>query len=255
MSKPEFNRSVVAFMAHPDDAEIFCAGALKLLHDRGFRVTICTATGGGMGGIGSNETATVAIRQAEAERAAAILGAEYCTLGGRDGFLYDTEQMRIAAQDVIRRVEAGIVIGHLPFDYHADHRAAAGITDAAAMLATLPNVPSRYPPLHVNPLLYHSSTLGLSDPLGNPLPRPHFFVDVSTAWETKMRMIECHQSQIELMRVMHKIEDFLGAMQAQDVLWGRTAGVPCAEAYWQHLGGGFQKIPLIQTELQEFVRG
>ncbi len=249
-----FNKSVVVCTAHPDDAEIFCAGTLKLLRDRGYRITICTATGGGMGGIGSNEATTVAIRRKEAEHAAAILGAEYCTLGGRDGFLFDTEEMRIAAQDVIRRAEAGIVIGHLPFDYHADHRASSAITDAAAMLATLPNVPSKYPPLPVTPLLYHSSTLGLSDPLGNPLPRPHFFIDVSSAWETKTRMIECHVSQIELMRVMHKIDDFLGAMQEQDVVWGKEAGVRFAEAYWQRLGGGFQKVPLIQTELRDYLR-
>ncbi|HET7838359.1 MAG TPA: hypothetical protein VFL04_01280, partial [Rectinemataceae bacterium] len=148
---------------------------------------------------------------------------------------------------------AGVVVGHLGLDYHADHRAAAAITEAAALLVTLPNIPSRYPALRSTPLLYHSSTLGLTDPLGNSLPRPHFFVDVGSVWETKAAMLSCHRSQEEVMRVQHGVGDFLGMMRRQDETWGREAGVARAEAFWQHLGGGFAKTPLIQTELAAFV--
>jgi len=253
MSESPRSRSVVVFAAHPDDTEIFCAGTLALLKARGYRITVCTVTSGGMGGIGSDERRTVEIRDREARAAAEILGARYVCLGGRDGFLYDTEELRIKAQDVIREAEAGIVIAHLSVDYHPDHRAASAIADAAAILASLPNIPSRFPPLAANPLFYHSATLGLTDPLGNPIARPHFFVDIGSVEELKMRMLACHQSQIEIMRVQHKMDDFFGAMQAQDLAWGREAGVRFAEAYWQHLGGGFQKTPLIQEELKDFV--
>ena len=249
----EFNKSLVIFAAHPDDTEIFCAGTLKLLRNKGWKITVCTMTAGGMGGIGSDETTTIKLRKNEAAQAAALLDAEYYCLDGRDGYLYDTEEMRVKAQDVIRRAKAGVVIGHLINDYHADHRAAASITDAAAMLATLPNVPSQYPPLSVTPLFYHSATLGLTDPLGNRMPDPHFYVNITSAEDFKMKMLECHQSQINLMRIMHKMDDFFGAMKQQDIAWGEEAGVPFAEAYWQHLGGGFQKRPLLQEELAEFI--
>jgi LmbE family N-acetylglucosaminyl deacetylase len=244
---------VVVFAAHPDDTEIFTAGTLKLLHDRGFGITVCTLTAGGMGGIGSDEAATVARRLGEAAAAARLLEAEYVCLGGRDGFLYDTEALRLAAGALIRRVRAGIVITHLPMDYHADHRATCAIVEAAAMLATLPNVPCGEAPLAATPLLYHSATLGLTDPLGNRLPAPHFYVNLGTVEGFKMTMLACHQSQIDLMRVMHGMDDFFGEMQKQDLAWGREAGCPYAEAWWQHLGGGFPKTPLIQEVLKDFL--
>ncbi|HTH14659.1 MAG TPA: PIG-L deacetylase family protein [Spirochaetia bacterium] len=253
MAEPKFSPSVVVFAAHPDDTEIFTAGTLKLLHDRGFRITVCTVTAGGMGGLGSDEAGTIARRRKEAEAAARLLDAEYVCLGGRDGFLYDTEALRLAAGALIRRVKAGIVITHLPMDYHADHRATCAIVEAAAMLATLPNVPCGEPPLEATPLLYHSATLGLTDPLGNPLAPPHFFVNLDTVEAFKMQMLACHQSQIDLMRLMHHMDDFFGEMQKQDLAWGAEAGCRFAEAWWQHLGGGFPKTPLIQDVLKDYL--
>jgi LmbE family N-acetylglucosaminyl deacetylase len=248
-----YPKNLVVFAAHPDDIEIFTGGMVKLLADRGWDITLCTFTAGGMGGIGMTEEQTIETRKAEAKRAADLLNAEYVCLDGRDGYLFDTFELRIKTIDVIRRNHAGVVIGHLPMDYHADHRAAAAITDAATMLATLPNVPSAYDPLESTPLFYHSSTLGLTDPLGNPVAKPHFFVDVTSVHEFKMNMLSHHQSQIELMRVMHKIDDFFGAVASQDLLWGKECGVQYAEAYWQHLGGGFQKLPLLQEELKDVI--
>ena len=248
-----FNQSIVVFAAHPDDTEIFVAGTLALLKEKGWDITICTLTAGGMGGIGTNESRTIDLRKGEARRAAAVIGAEYFCLDGRDGYLFDTEELRIKAIDLIRKQKAGVVVTHLPMDYHADHRATASIVDAAAMLATLPNVPSAYPPLEITPLFYHSSTLGLTDPLGNQISDPHFFVNIESTTKKKLEMLSCHQSQIELMRVMHKMDDFFGEMQKQDLAWGKTAGVRVAEAYWQHLGGGFQKTPLLQEVLADYI--
>ncbi len=253
MEDLNFPKNIVVFAAHPDDTEIFVAGTLKLLGDAGWNITICTLTAGGMGGIGTTEEQTIELRKQEAARAAKLLNARYYCLDGRDGFLYDTPELRLAVQDIIRKERAGVVITHLPMDYHADHRATASIVDAAAMTASLPNVPSAHPPLEVTPLFYHSAPLGLSDPLGNPIARPHFYVDISSVEDIKMEMLACHQSQRDLMRIMHKMDDFFGAMKQQDIAWGKEAGVPYAEAYWQHLGGGFQKIPLLQQELKSYI--
>ncbi len=253
MTGNSFNKSVIVFAAHPDDTEIFVAGTLKLLKDKGYKITICTMTAGGMGGVGMTERATIATRRKEAEAAAAFLDADYHCLGGRDGYLFDTEKLRIAANALIRKAKAGIVITHLLNDYHADHRATAAIVDSAAMLATLPNVPCREAPLERTPLFYHSSPLGRMDPLGRPIADPSFFVNISSSEDVKMKMLACHISQIDLMRLMHGMDDFYAEMQKQDLAWGKEAGCPFAEAYWQHLGGGFPKLPLIQQELGKLV--
>ena len=254
MDRNPFPKSVIAFAAHPDDTEIFMAGSLALLARRGWKVTICTLTAGGMGGIGQDEAATIRLRQTEAKAAADLLPASYFCLGGRDGYLYDTVQLRIAALSLIRRQGAGMVLTHLPNDYHADHRATAAIVDAAAMLATLPNCPVAEPPLERTPLFYHSAPLGLKDPLGNAMPPPHFLVDVGSVETAKMAMLACHRSQIDLMRIMHGMDDFFGAMQVQDRTWGQLADCEFAEAWWQHLGGGFPQDAMMQTELAAFLK-
>ena len=34
---------------------------------------------------------------------------------------------------------------------------------------------------------------------------------------------------------------------------GSRVGVPYAECFWQHLGGGFSKDPFLQNELNDFI--
>ena len=211
-------------------------------------------TAGGMGGINSSEEETILYRELEAKKAALELNADYVCLKGRDGFLYDTEELRLKTLELIRKTQARIVITHLPFDYHSDHRVTSQIVESAAMIATLPNAPIKAKPLDVTPLLYHSAPLGFSDPLGQAITPPHFFIDISSVIETKMSMLGHHHTQIELMKVMHKMDNFFEEMKQYNIELGKLVNVQYAECMWQHLGGGFQKDPLIQKELQPFLK-
>jgi len=249
-----FNKTVVAIHAHPDDTEAWCAGTLKLLKESGYQIVIVTMTAGGMGGIGSTEEETIRLRQQEARKAAAVLDAEYICMDGRDGYLFDTPELRMEVTRIIRKYQAGIVMTHLPMDYHADHRTCSNVVEAATIVASLPNVPVNEEPLPVTPLLYHTAPLTLTDPIGAPIPDPHFFVDVSGVMDTKREMLQFHQSQKELMRVMHKIDDFFGMVYQGNKDYGAMVDVDYAEVFWQHLGGGFQKDPLIQQELGNQVK-
>lgn len=249
----EFNKVALSINAHPDDAEAWNAGVLKLLHDKGYEIVIATMTGGDLGGCNMSMEETARVRFKEAKDAAAILDAEYYYLGGIDGSLYDTYEMRMKTISLIRKVRAGIIFTHLPNDYHPDHRATANIVEAAAMVSSLDPVPVPEKPLNVTPLLYHSSPLTLSDPIGGQLTPPHFFVDVTSALETKIKMLGKHVSQLELMKHMHKIDDFFGYVLEGNKNYGKLAGVEYAEVYWQHLGGGFQKDPQVQRDLKEFI--
>ena len=102
-------------------------------------------------------------------------------------------------------------------------------------------------------MLYHSSPLTLSDPLGSQIVPPHFFVDITSAIETKKEMLGYHISQIDLMKHMHKMDDFFGFVLEGNRNYGKMVGVEYAEVYWQHLGGGFQKEPQVQNDLSEFL--
>jgi LmbE family N-acetylglucosaminyl deacetylase len=249
----KFNKVALSFHAHPDDAEAWNAGVLKLLKDRGYRIIIATMTGGDLGGCNMGMEETARLRFEEATKAAAVLDAEYYSLGGTDGFLYDTREMRLKAISLIRKVKAGIIFTHLSNDYHADHRTTANIVEAAAMVSALDPVPSDEKPLEITPLLYHSSPLTLSDPIGLQVVPPQFYVDVTSVIETKKKMLGFHKSQIELMKHMHKMDDFFGFVLEGNRNYGKMAGVEYAEVYWQHMGGGFQKEPQVQNDLSEFI--
>ncbi|MBA7473297.1 MAG: hypothetical protein GH155_01270 [Spirochaeta sp.] len=248
------NRTAVVIHAHPDDTEIFCAGTLRLLKDTGYRLVIVTLTAGGMGGIDMSEVDTIALRKSEAEEAAALLEAKYYCLEGRDGYLFDSEELRIETTALIRREKAGMVFTHLPLDYHSDHRTTANIVESAAMLATLPNVPCKESPLPITPLLYHTAPLGFTDPLGSNISPPHFFIDISSTIDAKMEMLSYHKTQVELMRVMHRMDSLFDYMKRYSSELGDMVNVEYAEAFWQHLGGGFQKTTQLQEDLKDYVK-
>lgn len=249
----EFNKIVLSINAHPDDAEAWNAGALKLLKDKGYKIVIATMTPGDLGGCNMTMEETAKLRIEEAKKAASVLDAEYYMLGGNDGFLFDTKELRLKTISLIRKVRAGIIFTHLPYDYHSDHRTTANIVETAAMVSSLGTVPVSEKPLDITPLLYHSSPLTLSDPLGSQIVPPHFYVDVTSAIETKKQMLGYHISQIDLMRHMHKMDDFFGFVLEGNRNYGKMAGVEYAEVYWQHLGGGFQKDPQVQNDLSDYL--
>ena len=251
----QFNKTVLSIHAHPDDAEAWNAGVLKLLKDKGYKIVIATMTGGDLGGCNMTMEETARVRFEEAKNAARVLDAEYYNLGGIDGFLFDTKELRLKTISLIRKVNAGIVFTHLPYDYHSDHRTTANIVEVAAMVSSLDTVPVSEKPVQITPLLYHTSPLTLSDPLGSQIVPPHFFVDVTSVMDTKKEMLEKHISQIELMRHMHKMDDFFGFVVEGNRNYGKLAGVKYAEVYWQHLGGGFQKEQQVQKDLSEYLTG
>ena len=241
--------TLVAIHAHPDDTEIFAAGTMALMQQQGYELVIVTLTSGQLGGIGTDEKQTSQLRRAEAAAAADQLGARYYCCDGSDGYLYDTPGLRAQVTGLLRRERASMVITHLPDDYHADHRATCQIVEAAVMASTLPNARCAEPPLAATPLLYHSAPLGGVDRIqGEPL-QPQFYVDVSSVFERKLAMLRQHQSQVELMRLMHGMDDFFGEMIQQSQSLGERAGCRHAEAFWQHRGAGFDRRPLLQVTI------
>lgn len=249
----EFNKVALSIHAHPDDAEAWNAGVLKLLKDKGYKIVIATLTSGDLGGCNLTMEETARLRIKEAKKAASVLDAEYYMLGGTDGFLFDTKELRLKTISLMRKIRAGVVFTHLSNDYHTDHRTTSNIVEAAAMVSSLDTVPVREKPLEITPLLYHTSPLTLFDPLGSQITPPHFYVNVTSAIDTKREMLGFHISQQEFMKHMHKMNDFFAYVLTGNQNYGAMVGVEYAEVYWQHLGGGFQKEPQVQNDLRGFL--
>ncbi|HWQ33530.1 MAG TPA: PIG-L family deacetylase [Blastocatellia bacterium] len=240
MSRSDNN--VLAFFAHPDDAEFLCAGTLARLKERGCRIQIATMTAGDGGSAELPNAEIARIRLDETARAAALLEADYQCAGLPDFFFnYDAPTLRRVIE-IIRQVNPAIVFTHSPDDYMVDHETASRLVRAACFAAPAPNAKTgaadAAPPIAGIPHLYYADPLEGKDILGRPIA-PGFYVDVSGAIELKAQMLACHTSQREWLRVQHGMDHYLESMREWAAHRGAEAGVPYAEAFRQHLGHAY----------------
>ena len=71
------NPTILALMAHPDDAEFLCAGALFLLADLGCEIHVAAMAPGDCGSPDKPAAEIATIRREEGRRAAALYPGEY----------------------------------------------------------------------------------------------------------------------------------------------------------------------------------
>jgi len=239
------NRTVLSFMAHPDDAEFLCAGTLIRLAEAGWAVHIATAAPGDCGTATENRWVISSLRTREAAAAAARIGGTYHCLDERDGFIvYDKPTLQ-KAYDLFRRVAPSLVFTHAAKDYMLDHEQASLLARAASFLYAAPNV-SAFPVQGGSaiPYLYYCDPVEAIDPLGR-LVEPTTLVDVSAQMDKKVEMLACHASQRQWLLAHHGVDEYLDAMRRHAALRGSQAGVAAAEAFVQHRGHAYPKEDLL----------
>jgi LmbE family N-acetylglucosaminyl deacetylase len=239
------NRRVLAFMAHPDDAEMFCAGTLVRLAGLGWEVHIATATPGDCGTMNENRWDISSRRTREAAQSAAQIGATYHCLDERDGLVvYDKPTIQKAC-DLFRGVAPGLVFTHPERDYMMDHQMASLLGRGASFLYGAPN--SSACPLrkgsHVPYLYYCDGPEGID--LAGQTVVPTTWVDISEQMEIKTRMLACHASQRDWLLAHHGMDEYLEAMRRHAALRGRECGVAAAEAFVQHRGHAYPRDDLL----------
>src|ERR1041385_3154627 len=122
------NDRVLAIMAHPDDAELLCAGTLARAKGDGATIGVVVMCQGDKGVASTVRAENLGeARQAEALAAADLLGAALLWFGALDGELIDGYPHRKKLIQIYREFKPTLVIAHSPEDYHPDHRAAAQI--------------------------------------------------------------------------------------------------------------------------------
>ena len=177
---------ILAIMAHPDDAELQCGGALAKAAAAGDRVGILDLTRGEGGSQGSPE-----LREEEAARSADVLGlAVRRNAALRDSGLVNDQGSRETVAGLIRELRPRIVVTHWREGRHPDHRVAAELAYDASFLAGLKNYlasgPAHRPEKVVHSLLFREDA-----------PKPSFVVDISDYIDTKLAALACFESQFE----------------------------------------------------------
>jgi N-acetylglucosamine malate deacetylase 1 len=178
---------LLAIVAHPDDAELLCAGALLHAADAGYRTGILDLTGGEAGSYG-----TVGGRREETAASSAILGlTARANAGLPDGGLVNSVEARAVVASILRELRPSTVILHWPEARHPDHRAGAELGRDACFMAGVRNVAGVVgEPHRPRKLLY---ALAYQE----NAPQPNLVLDVTAQIDRKIAAIFAYGSQFE----------------------------------------------------------
>jgi len=237
---------ILAIHAHPDDIENLCAGTLALLAKAGHAVTIATLTAGDCGSDEHSRGDTSRIRQGEAARAAAMIGADYRCLGFADLCVFNDDASRRRVTEFIRAAAPRMVIAASPADYHPDHEAASALARDACFAASVGNYATGpAAPLSGVPHLYFMDPISGRDRKGRRVVAD-FAVDIASVFEIKKAMLAAHESQVAWIERQHGVADPLLAMEAWSRRRGGDFGVDLAEGFRHYRGEPFPRAPLLQ---------
>ncbi len=247
------NKTALAIVAHPDDAEFLCAGTLTLLHEKGWRIEIATMTPGDCGSAVLGREEISAIRRKEAAAAAALLNGRYHCLECDDAFIMYDRPTLLKAIRLIRQVKPIIVFAMSPTDYMIDHETTSKIAQTACFVAGMANINTDgAPPCEHVPHLYYLDPLEGKDIFGVEI-KASTVVDISGVIETKETMLACHASQRDWLLQHHGIDEYLIAMRRFSEKRGRDIAASYAEGFRQHLGHAFPQDNLLKNELGALV--
>ena len=219
--------TVLVITAHPDDMEIACAGTLLKCKARGDRVVVCHLSDGNQGHeiIMPDELGKMRIK--EAQKSCAIGGFETIWGGFHDLEIYDNNrESRDKVVDVIRKVDPDFIITHDPDDYMPDHTATSRLVFDACFTATLPHYKTQVDKKSkLTPIYYMDTLAGVRF-------NPTEYVDVTPYIDTKLQMLNCHESQIKWMRD-HDGIDFPDMVKTCCRYRGFQCGAEYAEGFKQ----------------------
>jgi N-acetylglucosamine malate deacetylase 1 len=218
---------VLGIVAHPDDAELLCAGTLARAKADGADIAVAVLCQGDKGQSVPPIENLADIRRGEMKAASTLLGAELFEGHFSDGALFDSAESRTVVVELLRKFRPTLVLAHSANDYHADHRAASTLSEAASWFAASAGHKTAHPPLSKPPALWWMDTVEMAG------FQPHFHVDVSDSVALKRQMLRCHKSQL----ARGDNDDFSPLdelMIRQCQARGAQAGVDAAEAFRQH---------------------
>lgn len=180
---------IIAFGAHPDDAELKASGVAALWAAKGHKVKFVAMTNGDIGHFEQAGGPLAKRRTAEVAECAKILGIETEVLDIHDGELMPTLENRRTVARLIREWQADIVMGHRPYDYHADHRYTGVLMEDAAVVVAAPFFVPDTPPTPRNPIFMYYSD-GFQQP-----NTPTLVVSIDEVAEKKFTCVAAMPSQ------------------------------------------------------------
>jgi len=225
----ESPQKILVLLAHPDDPEFFCGATLARWAANGHEISYCLLTCGDKGtkerSLAPEELCS--IRQGEQRAAADVIGVKDVSfMSYPDGYLIPDLKLRRDIVRVIRQVKPDVIVTSDPTNLfaasgyinHPDHRYAG----QAVLDAVFPAAGSHlfFEELlcdeGIEPHSPHEVWVTLTS-------QPQVVIDVTDYWETKIRALYEHASQIgdreklaERMRSRHTEKSTLDAPRYEE---------------------------------------
>ncbi|MGZ4971490.1 MAG: PIG-L deacetylase family protein [Limisphaerales bacterium] len=221
------NDRVLAVVAHPDDAELLCAGTLARAKQDGAEVAICVMCQGDKGQPQTSIKNLAAKRRTEMLDSGKLLAAQIFFGEFGDGTLTDNAESRAKLVEIFRQFKPTLVLAHSANDYHADHRAASAIVEAASWFCASRGQKTKSAPVETPPALWFMDTVNMSG------FEPGIYIDVTPFLPLKQRMLQCHKTQLAR-GADGDFSPLSELMRLQALARGAQSGGGAAEAFRPH---------------------
>lgn len=183
---------IIAFGAHPDDAEFKIGGCAIKWAEQGHHVKLVSVTNGDIGHWRMAGGPLAKRRTAEVKEAAKRMGVTTEVLDIHDGELEPTLENRRTITRLIREWKADLVFSHRPNDYHPDHRAVGMLVQDSAFMVTVPYFCPDTPALKANPVFMY-----YGDRFKKPYPfDPDVAVSIDDVFDRKVHAVDALESQV-----------------------------------------------------------
>ncbi|GIH04912.1 hypothetical protein Rhe02_29790 [Rhizocola hellebori] len=228
------DRTLLVLTAHPGDFVWRCSGAIALAVSRGERVVIGCLSYGERGESASlwrkgfDLDQVKAQRRAEAEQAAAVLGAEIRFYDAGDYPLQETPELRQQLIALYRELQPSVVLTHAAQDpYNDDHAVAHAIALRARVFAQAAGVQAPGEVIGAPPVFcfepHQPEQCGFL---------PNVLLDITPVWDRKLEAMRILAAQAHLVTYYTELGHRRGTQAARNS--GPNLGLPTevfAEAY------------------------
>ena len=183
---------IIAFGAHPDDAEFQIGGCAIKWAQLGHKVKLVSVTNGDIGHWKMAGGPLAKRRTAESKEAAKRMGVESLVLDIHDGEIMPTLTNRKTIARLIREWQADLVFTHRPHDYHPDHRNAGLLIRDAAFMVGVPFYVPDTAPVKRNPVFMY-----FPDRFTRPYPfQADIAVSIDDVFDKKIHALDALESQV-----------------------------------------------------------
>ncbi|HZT42956.1 MAG TPA: PIG-L family deacetylase [Chthonomonadaceae bacterium] len=225
--------------AHQDDEMKVLGTLLKYRRQGGHRFAFVCATNGDKGlsfDRGTSLEEAARIRDREMRQVAAAFEADYICLGVPDEFLFDSEPNRLAMLDAVRAARPDLIFTHWENDYNRDHIITSQLVFQAALLAPIASIRTEHAAMEHTPKIYYVHPLDE----GYGYEATHYVELDQEIVEEKIRLVNCHESQVAVFRQIG--DDFEARLWMEARREGARASVEYAESFRPCLAS--RRIPL-----------